>query len=60
MRRIFAGAVALTDPSRPTPITVRRPFLYRQLWQRMLATFGLKRSPLGGFGGVLPIPSSSG
>jgi len=26
----------------------------------MLATMGVRRDPLGGFGGVLPIPSSGG
>jgi hypothetical protein len=57
---IAIEAAALIDPARPVPITVRKPPLYRQLWQRMLATVGLRRSPLGGFGGVLPIPSSAG
>jgi hypothetical protein len=44
----------------PMPITVRKPPMFRMLWQRILATAGLRRSPLGGFGGVLPIPSSGG
>jgi hypothetical protein len=50
----------LTPAADPVAITVRRPPMYRLLWQRMLATIGLRRSPLGGFGGVLPIPSSGG
>ena len=44
----------------PTQIQVRTPSMYRRLWQRVLATIGLRRNPLGGFGGALPIPSSSG
>jgi hypothetical protein len=58
---IAIESVMPNDPvAQLVPITVRKPFLYRQLWQRLLATMGLRRSPLGGFGGVLPIPSSSG
>jgi hypothetical protein len=53
-------AVALSAPSEPTPIEVAKPSLYRTLWQRLTATLGLRRNPLGGFGGFLPIPSSSG
>jgi hypothetical protein len=58
---IAIEAASLADTTaKPATITVRKPPLYRLLWQRMLATAGLRRSPLGGFGGVLPIPSSSG
>ncbi len=44
----------------PAPIRVTRPRLYKILTQRLLAVAGFKQSPLGGFGGVLPIPSSAG
>jgi hypothetical protein len=30
------------------------------LWARLLIGFGLRRNPLGGFGGFLADPSSSG
>lgn len=45
--------------ARPAPIAVRRPSAYRLFWQRLLAAAGLIRHPLGGFGGFLPVPSSS-
>jgi hypothetical protein len=45
------------DPS-PRPVSVRRPGGFRSLWQRALAVMGLYRSPLGGFGGRIPEPSS--
>lgn len=51
-------AKALDQPEAPAPITVKRPEMFRNLWQRMLATTGLVRSPLGGFGGSIPLPSS--
>lgn len=41
-----------------TVVQVRRPRWFRALWYGVLATFGLRRSPLGGFGGKLPLPSS--
>lgn len=40
--------------------TVGRPSGFGLLWARLLMGFGLRRSPLGGFGGYLPDPSSSG
>lgn len=39
------------------PVSVRRPSFYRRIWYRMLALAGLRRNPLGGFGGMLPEPS---
>lgn len=39
-------------------VHVRRPPWFRALWYGVLATFGLKRNPMGGFGGKLPLPSS--
>jgi hypothetical protein len=51
-------AVALVEPVVVGPIKVSKPSMYRMLWQGLLATMGLRRNPLGGFGGTLPIPSS--
>lgn len=51
-------SMALSTQIAPQMIQVRKPALFRMLWQRMLATIGLRRNPLGGFGGVLPMPSA--
>lgn len=53
-------AVALHGFPELTAITVAKPSLFRRAWYRALATFKLVRNPLGGFGGRLPEPSSSG
>jgi hypothetical protein len=37
---------------------VKKPAWYRSLLHRLICSMGLRRSPLGGFGGVLPEPSS--
>ena len=42
----------------PQPIRVARPSNFRILWYRLLATLGLRRNPLGGFGGMIPTPSA--
>jgi hypothetical protein len=42
----------------PEPLRVARPSNFRVLWYRLLATMGLRRNPLGGFGGTIPMPSS--
>jgi hypothetical protein len=57
---IAIEAVSLFDPATIHPLQVSKPPLFRTLWQRLFALGGLTRSPLGGFGGVLPIPSSGG
>jgi hypothetical protein len=44
----------------PVPVVVKRPSMFRSLWHSMMATLGLRRSPLGGFGGRLPVPGSGG
>jgi hypothetical protein len=44
----------------PQPLEVRRPRGFRRLWYRVLATFGLRRNSAGGFGAVVPQPSSGG
>ena len=49
----------LADPPRPpTPLRVPRPPLFGFALQRFLAVMGLRRNPLGGFGGTLPEPSN--
>jgi len=40
-----------------TPIVVTGPRFYRWLWYRLLTLSGLRRNPLGGFGGILPAAS---
>jgi hypothetical protein len=44
----------------PQPIMIRRPSSFRAWWYRMLASMGLRRNSAGGFGSVVPEPSSSG
>jgi hypothetical protein len=44
----------------PVPCEVVTPPRFRWLWQRALATFGLHRSPIGGFGDWVPEPTSAG
>lgn len=39
-------------------IRVHKPKWFRLMWQNALALLGLRRHPLGGFGGTLPHPSS--
>ena len=53
---IVSKAIMENGPA--LPIRVFRPSHYRFPWQRFLALIGLRRSPLGGFGGVLTVPSS--
>jgi len=42
----------------PVPLVVDKPTQFGLLWQRALAALGLRRSPFGGFGGMVPEPSS--
>jgi hypothetical protein len=48
----------LDSPGAPVPIVVEKPSTFGRLWQRALAVMGLRRYGLGGFGGVIPIPSA--
>jgi hypothetical protein len=48
----------LERDAEPRAIEVKPPSRFRTLWYRALATMGLKRAPLGGFGGTIPIPSA--
>jgi hypothetical protein len=50
-------ALDVKNPAPPRPITVQRPKAFRLLWYNLLAKFGLKANPLGGFGGKLPMAS---
>jgi hypothetical protein len=52
--QIGIWAIALANGAPPRQIAVSRPWWYRWGWQRWLATVGLRRHPLGGFGGELP------
>lgn len=51
-------ALAVDEPGLPRSISVSRPKAYRMLWYGLLAKLGFQASPLGGFGGRLPMPSS--
>lgn len=43
--------------SAPDRITIERPPWFRAVWHNALSVMGLRRNPLGGFGGELPLPS---
>ncbi len=47
----------LEGPS-PEPINVTRPSWFGAIWHNALIVMGLRRNPLGGFGGKLPVPSA--
>ena len=53
--KLFVRTIADATQS---PLLVKRPSAFRSLWQRIMIVAGLKQSPLGGFGGTLPMPSS--
>jgi hypothetical protein len=55
---IWCKDVEAAEPARP--ITVRVPAGFRLLWYNLTARLGLRRSPLGGFGGVVPEPNAGG
>jgi hypothetical protein len=42
----------------PQKLTVQPPPKYRWLWRRLLTMMGLRRSSAGGFGSIVPQPSS--
>lgn len=44
----------------PRPLEVKRPKRFRALWYHALAVIGFRRNSAGGFGSVVPQPSSSG
>lgn len=43
--------------SPPEFCTILRPGRFRSLWHALIVTAGLRRNPLGGFGGMLPEPA---
>lgn len=52
---------SLTSSFEASPLSlieVARPSRFGALWHNALSLFGLRRNPLGGFGGTLPLPSS--
>jgi hypothetical protein len=51
--------VAPDDASRLAPITIRKPRWFGYLWYGLMARAGLRRNALGGYGGLIPEPSSS-
>ena len=56
-------AIHLQDPDLDEPpftLEVRRPSSFRSLFYRALTLVGLRRNSAGGFGGIIPQPSSSG
>ncbi len=59
-----AGIHVLTcgvdDPGPPTPISVQKPDNFRALWYRAMVLAGLRRNSAGGFGAIIPEPSSGG
>jgi len=44
----------------PQPLQVRKPSKFRHLWYRALVLMRLRRNSAGGFGSVIPMPSSGG
>jgi hypothetical protein len=53
-------AASLSSGSVPQIIRVNRPPRYRALWYQFLVVLGLRRNSAGGFGAVVPNPSSGG
>jgi hypothetical protein len=51
---------ALESNLQPAPIQVEKPDNFRSLWYRAMVLAGLRRNSAGGFGAVVPEPSSSG
>jgi hypothetical protein len=45
--------------SSPRPLELKRPSGFGWIWYRMKVLAGLKRNAAGGFGAVIPVPSSS-
>ena len=48
------------DDTQPAPIVVEKPYNFGALWYRAMVLFGTRRNSAGGFGAVIPMPSSSG
>jgi hypothetical protein len=54
---IEISVLGLRDATGITKVLATKPPLFRRMWYAVLATAGLRRSPFGGFGGTLPLPS---
>ncbi len=50
----------LFSPIPAIPLTVEKPTWYGAIWYRVLVALGLRRSELGGFGGLVPFPGGGG
>jgi hypothetical protein len=48
------------DGMKTWPLTVRKPSNFRALFYRVMVALGLRRNSAGGFGAVVPQPSSGG
>ena len=51
-------AATLDSLASPMPLLVQRPSRFRSLWYVALAVMGLRRNSAGGFGSIVPQPSS--
>jgi hypothetical protein len=53
-------SIAVAPGAHPHPMALRvnKPPMFRSIFYLLLATFGLRRSSAGGFGSVVPMPSS--
>jgi len=56
--KLFARDMSVPGPTRELRVTP--PSLFRRLWYRAIAVAGLRRNNSGGFGAVIPFPSSGG
>jgi hypothetical protein len=54
------SAQTIGHPDAVFPITIERPSGFRRLWHAALVAVGLRRNPLGGFGGIVPTPGGHG
>jgi hypothetical protein len=54
------SVATLETAARPQPLQVHRPSRFRSLWYVALAVLGLRRNSAGGFGSIVPQPSSGG
>ena len=53
-------ALDLAGETSPSPITVAKPSRFRAFGYRALVALGLRKNSAGGFGGLVPSPSSGG
>jgi hypothetical protein len=53
-------SLPLNPPAEPTLLQVTKPSGFRSLFYQFLVLTGLRRSSAGGFGGIVPNPSSGG